>query len=163
MAKSVGKFKNLEYAKLDNIIAEHGEDWLRLQIITRIADGDSPKSIASSFGIHYVYLKRWLEEHAGEDVALAGRARADCLEYNATSAVDMADPDSVAVARLQADHYMKLAGKLDRAKFGEKVVVENTVSVDLLEAIQSAERRVLAARVPIIIENGELIENGDVI
>lgn len=163
MGKSVGKFKNLEYAKLDNIIAEHGKEFVIAQVITRVAEGCSLKDIAHSFGIHFVYLKRWMELECSEDIGLALRARADMLEYDASQAVDDADPDSVAVARLQSDHRMKLAGKLDRAKFGEKVVVENTVSVDLLEAIQSAERRVLAARVPIIIENGELIENGDVI
>lgn len=114
----------IEYAKLDNIIAEQGEDWLRLQIITRIADGENPKTIAHSLGLHHVYLRRWLEENCADDVALAGRARADCLEYEATEAVDAADPDSVAVARLQADHKMKVARVLDRKKYGEKEVQE---------------------------------------
>lgn len=114
----------IEYAKLDNIIAEHGEDWLRLQIITRIADGDDPKSIAHSFGVHHVYLRKWLEEHAGEDVSLALRARADCLEHEATEAVNAADPDTVAVARLESDYKLKLCERFDKKKYGIKEVQE---------------------------------------
>lgn len=120
----MGKKANMEYAKLDNIIAEHGKEFVIGQVITRVAEGCSLKDIAHSFGIHFVYLKKWLEEHAGDDVSLALRARADCLEHEATTAVDMADPDSVSVARLQSDHRMKLASRFDRAKYGDKPVAE---------------------------------------
>lgn len=118
------KLTRAGYERLDIIIAEQGEDWLHNQIVTRVCDGVDPKEIARSLGVHYICVKRWMEDNCGDDIALALRARADCLEFDATQAVDDADPDSVAVARLKADHYMKLAGKLDRAKFGDKPIAE---------------------------------------
>lgn len=125
--KIMGKLANENFAKLDNIIAEQGKDFVISQVITRIAEGCDPKDIARSFGIHYVYLKRWLENECSEDISLALRARADMLEYDASTIVDAADPDSVQVARLQSEHKMKLASRFDRARYGEKPVQETTV------------------------------------
>lgn len=158
----MGKLTNAGYAKLDQLLEEYGSDWLMKSLVTRVADGDSPEDMARSLGMPYVVLKSWMEEHCAEEVALALRARADILEHRATTAVDGADPDSVQVVRLQADHYMKVAGKLDRARYGEKVVVENTVSVDLLSAIHAAERRVLESRMPVVID-AEVVVVGEAI
>lgn len=123
----MASLKSTEYAKLDNIIAEQGKDWVIAQVITRIAEGGDPKEIARSFGIAYVYLKKWLEHECAEDVSLALRARADMLEFDASQIVDYADPDSVQVARLQSDHKMKLASRFDRSRYGEKPVQETSV------------------------------------
>lgn len=115
----MGKLANMEYAKLDNLIAEHGKDFILKQVITRMADGDNPKDIARSFGVHYVYLKKWVEENAADDVALAKRAHSDVLISNALNAVENAQIEDVAVARLKADTYMKIASKQDKVAWGD--------------------------------------------
>lgn len=119
----MGKIANREYAVLDNLIAEHGSEWLVGQIITRMAEGDEPKDVALSLGVHYVYLKRWLEEHAAEDIALARRAHSDMLVAEALSEVRNTDVDNLQVAKARADVYLKVAGKASKAEWGDGVQV----------------------------------------
>jgi hypothetical protein len=42
------------------------------------------------------------------------------MEWQATQEVTEASMATVPLAKLRADHYMKIAGKLDRSKWGEK-------------------------------------------
>lgn len=116
----MGKLTRLGYTLLDELIADRGHEWLHTHLLARLFDGDRPSDVAASLGVPYVVLRGWIEEHCPEDVLLAGRARADELEWKATNAVDNAVPEEVAVAKLKADHYMKVAAKLDRAKWGDK-------------------------------------------
>lgn len=146
----MGKLANMEYAKLDNLIAEHGKDFILKQVITRMADGDNPKDIARSFGIHYVYLKKWVEENAADDVALAKRAHSDVLISNALNAVENAQIEDVAVARLKADTYMKVASKQDKVAWGDgqqvsggggaiTIVIGSVVGIESKEDIEDAQ------------------------
>ncbi|KKT61752.1 MAG: hypothetical protein UW55_C0024G0004 [Candidatus Giovannonibacteria bacterium GW2011_GWA2_44_26] len=112
------KLKPLGYAKLDMRIAEMGEDAVVMDVATRIAEGCNPKGIADNFGIPYIVLKQWLEGH-GDMVALARRAHADILVSEALDEVTNAETDTVSVARLRAETYMKVAGKQDRIAWGE--------------------------------------------
>ncbi len=116
----MGKLTRLGYTLLDELIADRGHEWLHTHVVGRLFDGDRPSDVAAGLGVPYVVLKGWIEEHCPEDIALAGRARADELEWKATRAVDDAQSDDVSVARLKAEHYMKVAAKLDRAKWGDK-------------------------------------------
>ncbi len=111
---------NLGYARLDSLVDGHGDEWLHDQLMCRLMEGERPTDIARSFEIPYVVLRGWMEKNCPDAVALAGRARADELEWKATNVVESADSETVALAKLQAEHYMKLAAKLDRAKYGEK-------------------------------------------
>jgi hypothetical protein len=120
----MGKFLRSGYARLDEILETRGEDWMFNAVISPIADGANPREISENIGIPYVVLKGWIEQNCTEEVELAKRARADVLVHGATSVVLGADPDSVQVARLQSDHLMKLAGKLNRREYGEKVQQE---------------------------------------
>lgn len=108
------------FAVLDNRIAELGKDNVIADIVSRIANGDSPKSIAQSYDVPYYCIRAFIEEECSEEVALAMRARADVVEHIGTSAVLEADADGVAVARLKGEYLLKLAGKLDRAKYGDR-------------------------------------------
>lgn len=119
----MGEIANMRYAVLDNLIAEHGTEWLVGQIITRMAEGDEPKDIARSLGVHYVYLKRWLEEHAADDIALARRAYSDSLVWDALDEVRNTDVDNLQVAKARADVYLKVAGKASKAEWGDGVQV----------------------------------------
>ena len=119
------------YGVLDAIIDERGSEYVHNVVLAKLAEGVSPSDIAAGFGMPYVVLRGWLEKNAPELVGLAGRARADELEWRATNAVDNVEPETVGMARLQSDHYMKVAGKLDRAKWGDKVSGDVSVGVVL--------------------------------
>lgn len=159
----MGKMANIEYAKLDNLIAEHGKDFILKQVITRMADGDNPKDIARSFGVHYVYLKKWVEENAADDVALAKRAHSDVLIASALEAVDNAQIEDVAVARLKADTYMKVAGKQDRSAWGDKVDVSVGYTINIVDILKEARGRVIEHSVPLVISDCEVLAGEDVI
>ena len=117
----MSKLKRLGYQMLDELVEKKGVDYIHDVLMAQLSQGIAPSVIAKEeFGIPYVVLKGWIELHCPEDVALAYRARADELEWEATEAVRNAEPETVSVAKLQSDHYMKLAGKLDRAKWGDK-------------------------------------------
>lgn len=119
----MGKLTRAGYAALDALIEERGHEWLHGQLMNRIVEGERPLDVAAAFGVPWVVLRGWIEEHCPDEIALAERARADDLEWLATNAVDNADPDAVPLAKLKADHYMKVAGKLNRGKWGDKDVV----------------------------------------
>lgn len=119
----MGKLTSVGYANLDALIAEHGAEWLGGQVITRIAEGDEPKAIARSLGVHWVCLKRWLEEHAADDIALARRAHSDSLVWDALDEVRNTDVDNLQVAKARADVYLKVAGKASKAEWGDGVQV----------------------------------------
>jgi hypothetical protein len=116
----MGEMTRLGYATLDALIAERGNEWLYGRVMDKLFEGERPSDIAAQIGVPWVVLRGWIEKHCPDDVALAGRARADELEWKATNAVDYAEPETVALARLKADHYMKVAAKLDRTKWGDK-------------------------------------------
>jgi len=118
----MGKMTNLGYARLDSLVEDQGDEWLHDQLMCRLMEGERPTDIARSFAIPYVVLRGWMEKNCPDAVALAGRARADELEWKATNVVESAEVETVGLAKLQAEHYMKLAGKLDRAKYGDKDV-----------------------------------------
>ena len=89
------------------------------QLMDRLVEGERPKDIAIGFGVPLVVLRGWIEKNCPDDVSLASRARADDLEWLATNAVENASPDEVPLARLKADHYMKVAAKLNPARWGD--------------------------------------------
>ena len=118
----MGKLTRRGYAVLDSLVEEHGNDWLHERLMDSLMEGKRPTEIAGEFGVPYVVLRGWIEKHCPDDVALAGRARADELEWKATDAVENAVSEEVALAKLRAEHYMKIAGRLDRGKWGDKDV-----------------------------------------
>lgn len=106
--------------KFNEIISQYGREYLDGQIITRIAEGDNPKDISLALGVPWVGVRRYIDQNLAEQVALAYRARADVVEYKGTNAVDEANPETVSVARLKSDYYLKLAERLDKKKYGIK-------------------------------------------
>lgn len=117
----MGKLTRVGYAILDSILEERGEEWFHKEILNKLVDGMRMKDIALSLGLpSVVMLRAWIEQNCAEDIALAYRARADDLEWQATHEVTEASMATVPLAKLRADHYMKIAGKLDRSKWGEK-------------------------------------------
>lgn len=121
MSDKLIPLKLLGYQLLDDLVASKGNDFIRDILVERLAEGDNPADISKEeFGVPYVVLRGWIELNCPDAIALAGRARADVLEWKATNLVENAEPEEVSLVRMQSEHYMKIASKLDRVKWGDK-------------------------------------------
>lgn len=108
------------FARLDTLIAEHSEEWLLSAFVSRISDGESPQAVSVGIGLPWFVMRRWLEDSADRmrEWELGKRCFADGLAYESLRVVRDADPESVAVARLQSETYAKTAGKVSRVEWG---------------------------------------------
>ena len=98
-------------------------------VFQRVCDGETLKEIAKAWGLPVGRFTEWvLMKHEGMyDAAL--KVRADQLAHEALERADGADAESVGPAKLQVDTRLKLAGKWDRARYGEVVKVDRTITV----------------------------------
>lgn len=115
----VGVYKASQGGALLDYAGKHREEFVEL-MVNRVVEGDDPREIAKSFGVRWGVLKKVLEEVCSEEMGLACRARADLLMHEAEGVARGASVEEVAVARLRVETLMKLAGKMDRSKWGEK-------------------------------------------
>lgn len=136
------------YAMLDDLIAEKGEDGVLAMVCTRIADGEDPRRIAVNNGIPWMVLRRWLEDSPErmKEWELAKRCFADGLVWEGLAAARDAGVENVQVAKLQADHFTKMAGKMSRDEWGDKqqVEVKNVHKVDIRGLLEAREAKLLA-------------------
>lgn len=112
--------KSEGFARLDTLIAEHSEEWLLSAFVSRISDGESPQAVAVGMGLPWFVMRRWLEDSPDRmrEWELGKRCFADGLAYESLRVVRDADPDNVAVARLQSETYAKTAGRVSRVEWG---------------------------------------------
>lgn len=106
--------------RLEAMLAEGEDDFLE-DVCSRIAHGDDPRAIAQSMGLSWFVLKEWLS--GGERwkrVEFAKGCFADGLVWRGLDAAASATPEDVSVAKLQADHFTKVAGKLSRTEWGDR-------------------------------------------
>lgn len=99
-----------------------GEPGTVTEIVQRCAEGERVKEICRSKGWPYSVVAMWISER--EDVARAvGEARRIWAEDLAVETVQIADSEdeNVPSAKLRVETRFKLAGKLDREKWGETV------------------------------------------
>ena len=148
----------LGFAKLDVRIADVGLDAVVAEIITRVAEGENPVFIAKSFGVPYICIKYFMEEHS-EMMALARRAHADVLSFKALDEVENANSDTVQVSRLRSETYLKVAGKESRTEWGESSTITVDGVIDLKGVVDAAESRLRAMRV---IEDAVVIEDTEI-
>lgn len=139
----MGKLTRARFAILDSLIEERGEDWLLEQIVDGIANGDSHTNLAGRFDLSWGVLREWIEANCAEQVAAAYRARADLMIDQATQIATTATGESLAVDKFQAEFWLKLAGKADRTKYGERteVAVTNTHTFDIRGLLAQREAR----------------------
>lgn len=114
--------------------------------LDRIACGDSPKAVSEEYAILFGVFMRWIEDDAGRKseydaalrIASEGHAheclaiadeQAEVLKRDGTTF----DPD-VARDKLRIETRLKLAGKWDRARYGETVKHEHTAALVLVDA-----------------------------
>lgn len=125
---AMGKLTTAGWTRLDEMIAAHGEDGTLALIATRMAEGESMKEIALSCGMTVTVLRKWLEDDKGrmEEVALARRCFAEELVYEGLREARDADIYTVGLGKYRTDTFLKMAGKLDRANWGDKTVPDVT-------------------------------------
>jgi hypothetical protein len=136
--------KALAFAKLDAWIAERGEIAF-FELASRVGSGELPSRIAQSIGVPWFALKAWIEDDPERMalVELAVRAGADQLEAEALQEVRKADSDTVSLAKLRYESYVRSAGFRDRKKYGNKVDVEVGMTVSIVDALREARGRVV--------------------
>lgn len=132
--------------RLADLVGDDEQSFLE-GICSRVADGENPQEIARSLGLSWFVVREWLEGGDKMDrIALAKRCFADGLVWQGLEAARDADIENVAVARLQAEHFTKVAGKLSRDEWGDKqqVEVKNVHQVDIRGLLEAREARLLA-------------------
>ena len=129
--------KALAFAKLDAWIAERGEIAF-FELASRVGSGELPSRIAQSIGVPWFALKAWIEDDPERMalVELAVRAGADQLEAEALQEVRDADSETVQLAKLRYESYVRSAGFRDRKKYGNKVDVEVGMTVSIVDALR---------------------------
>lgn len=110
------------YARLDALIAEHGDEWLLSLFVSRISEGSPPHVVATGLGFPWFVLRSWLEDSPDrmKEWELGKRCFADGLAYESLRVVKDATIDEVALARLQSETYAKTAGKVSRVEWGSE-------------------------------------------
>ena len=117
----------------------------RTVLVQRAAEGERLKAICKSRGWPYAVVAQWLvaDEDLAREVEAARRIWADDL---ATETVEIADAggENVPNAKHRTDVRFRLAGFLDRGKWGEQV--QHNVTIDPFgEMLRRVSERKLAA------------------
>ena len=100
-------------------------------LVQRAAEGERLKQICRSRGWPYTVVAEWIlsDEALTKRLEAARRIWADDLAMETISIADSSgDKDDVPAAKHRTDVRFKLAGFMDRAKYGEQV--QHNVSVD---------------------------------
>jgi len=130
-----------------------GESDFMEEICSRVAEGDDPRQIAKNMGLTWFVLKEWLKDGDGEKwkrVEFAKGCFADGLVWMGLGAVRDADNENIGIAKLQADHFTRIAGKLNRDDWGDKqsVEVKNVHQVDIRGLLEAREARLMGIGSP---------------
>ena len=114
-------------------------------IVQRITDADAPetlKEISRAWQVPLGKLAEWItqDRERTEQYANALRIAAEQCALDTVRIADSANPETVAVRKLQVDTRFRLASKLAREKFGEMNEVRHTGSVSLMAVLASMPR-----------------------
>lgn len=98
-------------------------------IFQRVAEGETLKEVCKSRRWPYSVVARWVGEtpEAFKGYEFALRLWADSLATETIAVADLTDPTEVGHGKLRVDARMKLASRLDRARYGDKVEVSGSV------------------------------------
>ena len=131
------------WARLDAEVASGNfED----KFLSLVAEGEDPSYLAwNVFGISWRVMRQWIEgsNELMREFESAKKAGADKLMYEALKEVKGADTDTVALAKLRADRYDRMAGKMDRPQWGDKVEVSVEQKISIVDVLREARGRVI--------------------
>ena len=116
------------------------------KFLSLVADGESPAELSwRVFGISWRVMRQWIEgsNELMQEFEAAKRAGADKLMYEALSEVRGADVETVGLAKLRADRFDRMAGKLDRRQWGDKVEVSIEQRISIVDVLKEARGRVI--------------------
>lgn len=126
-----------------------------------VAEGEDPTRLAHDvFGVTWWVVREWIESSTDRMQAYesAKRAGADRLMYDALGEVRGAGIETVQLAKLRADRFDRMAGKLDRKQWGDKVEVTVEQTINIVDVLKEARARVVgkivegnAERVPDVV------------
>jgi hypothetical protein len=113
-------------------------------IVQRVTDGETLKEIATAWKIPYGRLAEWLIEdrERSEQYNQALQIWSDSLAQESVKIADEGGSEAGEVQRdkLRIDTRLKLAGKLNRPRYGDAVEHKHTGSVSLIAVLSSLPR-----------------------
>lgn len=113
-------------ARFEEVIADPQTPGM---VFGKLTDGERLPGIAKEWRIPKGKFIQWFMTKHDELYDAALKVRAAELAMQALDEALEAKPEDVAVRRLRAEVALKLAAKFDRARYGESVRVEKSVSV----------------------------------
>ena len=134
------------YAKLDDVVETLGDRGLMSLIVDKLSHGISPSEIATDLHIPFMILWEWLEADPKRQSMYdeGWRMYATTLHAETVRIADMATPEDVGVAKLRVDTRFKAASNYDRKRFGNRVEVEVSQTISVLDALAEARGRVIS-------------------
>ena len=124
----MGKLTRYGYALLDKMISEDGHDGVMNEIVSRVAEGESLKLIASTVGMPYSVLWAYLQSDGRmEKYRQAKEAAAEAL---ADEVLLVADTSEVVRDRVDARKW--LASKWARQTYGDKQDGDQKVGITVI-------------------------------
>jgi len=141
-------------------------------VFQRLADGETLGEIAKAWGVPRGRFTEWVMEHHGEMYDSALKVNADRIAHEALAISDEQqevekkdgttyDPD-VGRDKLRVDTRLKLAGKWDRARYGEHVQHQVGVRAVLRVDFSRPGERVVEPVVVEISESGKIPALGEI-
>ena len=113
-------------------------EWLRSQpaewwedVFDRIACGEKPSEVVKQYCVRFAMFGRVLEEDLTRkmEYEAALRIAADGYAFETLEILDGATVEDIAVAKARSDGRWKLASRMNRDRWGERVLVEQKMSV----------------------------------
>jgi hypothetical protein len=111
---------------LANLEALKADEGAPLEIFSRLCEGETLKGMASQWHVAKGKFCEWFTTQHGDLYDAALKVRAAELAIEALEEARAAGPEDVAVRKLRADVALKIAGKWDRARYGESVQVRHS-------------------------------------
>lgn len=124
-------------------------------IFQRLTDKETLPDIAKSWNVPKGRLTEWFTVQHADVYDAAMKVVAADLAIEAMQAARDATPEDVSVKKLLADVALKLAAKFDRARYGETVRVEKSVTVGVDAGLLGKAGdllRLAVAKRPLVIE-----------
>jgi len=117
--------------KMEEYEAFVGDERSAEELVQRVAEGETLKEFCRSRNLPYGRVAQWICENEGVlgKYEAALRLWADALAQEAVQLAREATPQTVGVAKLRIGTHLKLAGKWDRERYGERLRVDGAVRV----------------------------------
>ena len=137
LAKRAGVLMMDLQAFEDRVEESGGNEGFLYFVVAQVASGVTLREICSHYAIEYGLLWAWMgaepERMARYEFALKGLA--DSYVVESVGMADSTDPDEVALGKLRVDTRLKVAGVLDRKRFGtEKAAVGGVTVGGIIDA-----------------------------